>query len=127
MAEKTGLSANKVTGDDSTSPDRVTHRVMLGPLLQNHFRSLLPVIYWNGGNAAAAHLEGKVDQQERAGLRKCPEAFQGTQEGKEGEQLGIQAEHEASTLHPRMRPGKISGREEVEVARQIYVFFWNLL
>lgn len=59
MAEKTGLSANKGTGDDSTSSDRVTHRVRLGPLLQSHFRSLVPVIYWNGGNVTAAHLEGK--------------------------------------------------------------------
>lgn len=65
-----------------------------------------------------------MDQQERAGLRKCPEASQGAQEGKKEEQLGICAQplHEASALHPRMRPGKMSGREEVEVARQICAF-----
>lgn len=58
------------------------------------------------------------------GLRKCPEASQGAQEGKKEEQLGIcaQALHEASALHPRTRPGKMSGRGEVEVAGQIYVF-----
>lgn len=65
-----------------------------------------------------------MDQQERAGLRKCPESFQGAQEGKKEKQLSIHVQplHEASALHPRMRPRKMSGREEVEVARQIYLF-----
>lgn len=42
--------------------------------------------------AGCIESEGKVEQQERAGLRKCPEAFQSAQERKKEEQLDICAQ-----------------------------------